>query len=239
MSTKVQLSGGAFQDVQGNALANGYLLMVLSQDAVVTDTVSKQVAAGYTARINLDSSGNVSASPAQYVWPNDVLTPANTFYKVSGYTANGELVWGPNSQQVLSSPSPFNIGAWKPNISNTTGALVNTTYDIGVFYPFTLASSQIMLLLAVDRTITFAANMGPSTAVCGTNPTANATLTLSQNGTPFGTIVFNTAGAATISSTLAVFNAGDKLQITAPGLADLTLADVGIVLSGTTVGSSS
>lgn len=117
MATKNQLSGGAFQDAIGTVMANGYLLMELSQDSLVNGNT--QVVAGRTIRINLDGSGNVVASPAQSIWPNDVLTPSGTFYNVSGYNQNGQLVWGPNAQQVLSTPSPFNIGVWIPADVNT------------------------------------------------------------------------------------------------------------------------
>lgn len=117
MAAKVQLTGGNFQDALGNPLAGGYLEMVLSQDAATTD--QKEVAAGYTVRIELDNTGNVVTSPAQSVWPNDVLLPSGTFYNVSGFNANGALVWGPNAQQVLGT-SPFNVGTWVPGSVNLT-----------------------------------------------------------------------------------------------------------------------
>lgn len=117
MATKNQLTGGAFQDSLGNVLANGYLTFELSQDAQVNTTT--QIAAGYTITVNLDSSGNVKTSPVQSVWPNDVLSPSRTFYIVSAFTSNGQLVWGPNPQQVLSSPSPFDIGVWIPSTVST------------------------------------------------------------------------------------------------------------------------
>lgn len=116
MSTKNQITGGGFQDALGNVLAGGYLMFELSQDAQVNGTT--QIAAGYTVRINLDSSGNVATSSTQSIWPNDVLSPNGTFYLVSAYSAIGQLVWGPNAQQVLSSPSPFNIGVWVPSSVN-------------------------------------------------------------------------------------------------------------------------
>lgn len=117
MATKNQLAGGAFQDCLGNVLANGYLVMELSQDAQVNG--STQVVSGYKVQIQLDGSGNVKTSPAQSVWPNNVLSPASTFYIVSAFTQNGQLVWGPNPQQVLGSPSPYDIGAWVPGTVST------------------------------------------------------------------------------------------------------------------------
>lgn len=112
-----QLIGGGFQDVLGNPLSDGYLILELSQDAQVNGNT--QIAAGYKITINLDANGNVVISPAQFVWPNDVMLPPGTFYIVSAFSSSGQLVWGPNPQQVLSSPSPFDIGTWTPAAVNT------------------------------------------------------------------------------------------------------------------------
>jgi len=111
-STVNQIVGGVFQDSEGNVLANGYLIFVLSQDGIVN--TSTRVCAGYEIRVPLNSSGSVASSPVQNLWPNDVLTPSGTFYTVSAYTASGQLVWGPNPQSVLHTPSPFDIGTWVP-----------------------------------------------------------------------------------------------------------------------------
>lgn len=112
MSTTNQVTGGNWRDISGDPLANGHLTLMLSQDATAnTDT---QICAGYEVTIPLDSSGNIVTSPAYDVWPNDVLTPSNTFYQVSAYSANGELVWGPAYVRVLSTPSPFLVGVWVP-----------------------------------------------------------------------------------------------------------------------------
>jgi hypothetical protein len=112
MSTTNQLTGGAFVDSDGNPLANGYLIFQLSQDSTANTTVP--VGSGYEIKIPLDSSGNIVTSPAYSLWPNNVLTPSNTFYFVSGYTEQGQLVWGPNPQLISSIPTPFNVGAWVP-----------------------------------------------------------------------------------------------------------------------------
>jgi hypothetical protein len=112
-ATKVQLTGGAFQDSEGNVLALGYLKMKLSQDALISGV--GQICSGIEITINLDSSGDVVASPAQSVWGNDQMTPANSYYRVFGYKANGQLAWGPNNQQVNGSGGTFSLGSWTPN----------------------------------------------------------------------------------------------------------------------------
>jgi hypothetical protein len=230
-ATKVQLEGGAFQDCAGNVLANGYLLFVLSQDGLVSGSV--QVAAGREIKVLLDSNGNIATSPAQYIWPNDVLTPVNTFYTVSAYTASGQLVWGPNAQQVLSSPSPFSVTAWVPASVNLLQGNI-TTYDIGVFFPGQYLANQTVLLLPFERTVQFSANFSPSVAACGVNPTASAVFTINKNGTQVATVTFSTGGVATFASSGATFDAGDVLTIVGQSSPDATLANVGMTLSGVT-----
>ncbi len=112
-ATKTQLIGGNFQDAEGNVLALGYLRMRLSSDEEVTGV--GQIAAGIVLRIQLNSSGSVDTVVPQSVWANDVMTPANSFYIVTGYKANGQLAWGPNNEQVISGAT-FDTGTWIPNV---------------------------------------------------------------------------------------------------------------------------
>lgn len=115
-ATKTQLTGGNFQDSEGNVLNLGYLKMRLSQDEEVTSV--GQIGAGIVITINLNSSGSVDTVTPQYVWANDVMLPANSFYVVTGYKSNGQIAWGPNNQQVTSSGvggGTFDVGTWIPN----------------------------------------------------------------------------------------------------------------------------
>lgn len=111
MASKVQLTGGNFQDSMGNLLVNGYLTMRLSSDEEVNDSL---ICSGIELRIQLDSNGDVVTSPAQSVWGNDVMLPVNSYYIVTGYTASGQMAWGPNNQQVEGA-GPFDTGTWIPN----------------------------------------------------------------------------------------------------------------------------
>ena len=232
-ATKVELSGGAFQDCAGNPLANGFLLFVLSQDGVVNG--SEQIAAGRTIKILLDANGNIVTSPKQYIWPNDVITPANTFYTVSGYEASGQLVWGPNSQQVFSSPSPYNVSPWVPGGNNPLQGIV-VLYDIGVFFAAQTTANQVMLLLPLERAVRFAPAFAPSVVACGIHPTATSTFVINKNGSPVGTITIATTGVATFTSVSgATFSIGDVLTIVGQATPDVTLANVGITLSGVVV----
>jgi hypothetical protein len=108
MSSPCTLTGGAFQDSEGNVLALGYLTFRLSQDASVN---SSNICSGVEIRIALDVNGNVVGGSE--IWGNDVLSPINTYYRVTGYTAAGQPAWGPNNQQVAG--ASFDLGSWIPN----------------------------------------------------------------------------------------------------------------------------
>jgi hypothetical protein len=110
---KTQLTGGAFQDAEGNVLANGYILMQVNQDEQINGT-NGQLCAGVQIKILLDSNGNVSQSPAQSVWPNDQLTPSGSWYIVYVYSAAGQLVWGPWYVTVPTNGGTYNVSNWVP-----------------------------------------------------------------------------------------------------------------------------
>jgi hypothetical protein len=104
-----ELTGGNFQDGEGNLLTGGYLTFRLNQDSNVNDS---QVCSGVQVKILLDIYGSIIAG--QYVWGNDDLSPVNSYYTVTGFTANGQIAWGPNNQQVVSGGT-FDVGTWVPN----------------------------------------------------------------------------------------------------------------------------
>ena len=61
MAGKIQITGGAFQDFEGNVLANGYLTMQLSHDE--QEAVDPgEVVAGLILRVPLDANGNVAGT---------------------------------------------------------------------------------------------------------------------------------------------------------------------------------
>jgi len=111
MASQVQLLNGHFQDSQGNVLAGGYLTFLLSQDASVNDS---QICAGVEITVPLDAFGDVVSSPGVFLWGNDSLSPTNTYYRVTGYAADGQTVFGPNNQQVVGTGT-YDLGQWTPN----------------------------------------------------------------------------------------------------------------------------
>lgn len=98
---KVPITGGAFQDAQGNPVAFGTLIMDLSQDAMVK-TSPGQVAEAITLYIPLDANGNISG--IQLVWPTDQLLPIGLTYMAWVQTKAGAQVWGPFNETVTTPP---------------------------------------------------------------------------------------------------------------------------------------
>jgi hypothetical protein len=81
----------AFTDAEGDPLSFGYLLIALSSDAVTPNRT--QLCYRRTAYVPLDVNGLLS--DAVLFWPNVSLVPANTYYILKAYSANGELMLGP------------------------------------------------------------------------------------------------------------------------------------------------
>jgi hypothetical protein len=115
---KAQIIGGAFQDPSGNPLSNGYLTFVLSHDsnvAVLGGPTGAQVVAGIQIKFLLDNVGNLVSG--QFLWTNDALTPAGSYYRVTAFNSQGIQVWA-NPQNFFIQPyaATINIGTIQPNV---------------------------------------------------------------------------------------------------------------------------
>jgi hypothetical protein len=119
-----QLIGGPFLDSAGNVVANGTLILEPSQDSQLTGSQG-QVSGGKKITINLDSTGNVSTTPPQYAWPTDEMVPTGCSYTGWVYTAEGELVWGPNYNLLIPSGTTFNVDTWTPPLIGMPYPTVN------------------------------------------------------------------------------------------------------------------
>lgn len=106
-----QITGGAFQDLEGAPLANGILLIELSHDSNL-GSVPEQVVAGLKRTVTLDSSGNIPNSPATYLFINSLLTPSGSYYIVRGFKSDGTSAFGP--QYWIISTDPTNVGSIIP-----------------------------------------------------------------------------------------------------------------------------
>lgn len=113
MASKVQLVGGRFQGIDGVPVANGYLTFTLLGDYRMGESVSvdgNQIGAGIEVRIDLDADG--SLAPGQSIWANDQLTPAETYYRVTLYTVDGQPLWT-DAKRITGDGGTFDIGeAW-------------------------------------------------------------------------------------------------------------------------------
>ncbi len=108
---KRQIVNGNFQSPSGAPLANGYLTLRLSTDAVTSS--NDQIAAKRLVTVPLDSLGNVQG--VVDIWPNDQLTPTNTVYILRAYTAQGQPALeagtgGLSGLVVTSGIGPFSLG---------------------------------------------------------------------------------------------------------------------------------
>lgn len=99
-----QITGGGFQTPSGEPLAFGYLLMRLNTDAT---TGVDQICAGRIVNIPLDAFGNILGTIL--IWPNDILSPANTVYVTQAFSAAGLKVWE-SELSIPSGATPFSLG---------------------------------------------------------------------------------------------------------------------------------
>ena len=230
--TKVQLEGGAFQDAEGNVLAFGTLRMELVQDEQLSSDTG-QLCSGITLQIKLDANGNVSTSPAQSVWPTDVMIPGEASYTVWGYSSSEQRVWGPNYNLLVPSGTTFDTGTWTPNsagggngseeITLQTNSVNNGSQSILNLH----AGSNVTLTDNGSGQITIAASGGGSSLVLQTNETPNGSqtlldlhagsnITLTDNGSGQVTIAasggggFSTPGLGWIWSTQSIGDIGNS-----------------------------
>lgn len=115
-----------------------------------------------------------------------------------------------------------------------TFVLTDAPYDLTVFVEGTMANGETILRYVAPRNFSIPAGGAGSGANAATAATGSTTLTLTKNGTSFGTLVFApSATTATVTiSTQTDFALGDVFAITGPSTADATLANIGISLAG-------
>jgi len=82
--------GLTFQFPNGQPVANGYIVVRLSADGASSDG---QIYSQIGTRLLLDENGNIIGDGG--FTPNTDITPANTSYLVTAYSATGQFVLGP------------------------------------------------------------------------------------------------------------------------------------------------
>lgn len=114
---KANLTGGSFQDNQGNVLSLGTLTWKLSHDSNVSTLGGPnglQVVAGIITTTPLDMNGNLLAN--QFIWTNDVLTPSGSYYLVRAYNVSGIEVWSAPQIFTLTYAATINVGTLQPSL---------------------------------------------------------------------------------------------------------------------------
>jgi len=92
-----------FQNADGSDVANGYLLIHLSNDA---SSPSGQIGARVKSEVALGTLGEILDDPQ--FWENSSLTPNDTVYFLEVYNSNGLRICGPIPVTV--GPSTTSLG---------------------------------------------------------------------------------------------------------------------------------
>ena len=233
-----QLTGGSFQDANGNVLAFGYLTLKLSQDGNVSGVGN--ICSGVAITIQLDANGNVGSSTSptpvanQYVWANSNIAPINTYYKVTGFTQQGERAFGLNNQQVAAGAT-FNVGTWVPNSVISWFPEVSQNSDITLEVNGVPNSSQTLLNLEAGTNITITdegngniqvAASGSSGFPAGSNMCVLPAYQHASGGLNGYTVVLHIP-----ASYITAFTSGLKVGV-------LTTSATGLVLNAASVGKT-
>jgi len=185
---KTIISTVPFQDVQGNPIAGGTLVLQLPADARIT-TGGGQIAPKRVVKIQLTAGGVLPANTL--IWASDQLTPTNMAYLTTLYDQNGNIVYGPE-RWLLAGTSPIDVSQLTPTSAS-------------VSYPSLIYLNQsntwtAMQIFTGGITVT---GGGSLDGTFGGNPTFSGTVTFSEtpvflDGASFtGTI----SGSPTFSGT--------------------------------------
>jgi hypothetical protein len=120
-------------------------------------------------------------------------------------------------------------------IVSVAAAGVASIVALGVFFPGTPTSAQLMWKFVAPFGFTFPADFDGSRGHIGVNPTSSFAMTVSVGGSEVGTVTVSDAGAFTFATTdgaPVVVVAGDEIEIEGPVSVDATAADIAFTLVG-------
>ena len=169
---------------------------------------------------------------------NLIVPASKKLYIVSNQTTGGYAVTvkTPSGTGVALSDAAYHV--LYCDGTNVVAVYATAGFDVPAIVQGVGTNGQVLAYIAPARAVKFPASAAGSTAVAKTAPTATTTYTFKKNGTSFATCVFD----PTVSSGLlgvwtqasdATFNGtSDVLEIDGPATADVTLANVGMVLQG-------
>jgi hypothetical protein len=215
MSTWI-LTGGGFQDAQGNPLSFGIITAKLSSDSYANNGTSL-VCAGSECEYALDENGNVSTDPAQYIFPNDLLTgvwsqDTDTWCMFAALSEDGQLVWGPNAVS-LQSTSAYSLE--ETTELDTNGVTtVFTLPDVPVTSSLIVYTNGLAMTPGVDytlasATITFTTAPASSETVVADYYVGTGSIvpTFANQAFSSGSTVY-TLSSTPVSGTVKVFQGG-------------------------------
>ena len=229
--------------VLGSSVLTGNQTITLSGDvtgsgttAITTALSTTGVSAGTYNSVTVDTKGRVTAGTSNsYITGNQSIT-------VSG-DASGTGTTAIALTLANSGVSAATYGSSTQLHSVTVDAKGRVTSASNIAIPYDIASSvigkpangDIVMMFIAPRAFTFPANMTGSYFTAATAATGSSAFTIAKNGSTFCTVTFAASGTTATfgSSAQTSFAAGDLLQITAPGTADATLANIRWTLAAT------
>lgn len=229
------------RDVMAAALSNGSNVNIVSNDAADTITIN---AIGDGA--GLDAEGVRDVIGAALVQSGLATVAVNDAGDTITVGATGDGT-GLTSEQVMDQIAAmlqqgsnvtltYNDAGDTLTIAAAGAAAVVNAYRAGWFYTSALAASEVVMIHAFTKAVTFPANFGGSVAaVGGTMPGATLVLDVQKNNVSVGSLSISTAGVATFTSTggtAVAFAIGDRLKVVGPATVN-TATNVSGTFEGT------
>jgi trimeric autotransporter adhesin len=198
--------------------------------------------------LTVDASGRLTAASSGTVTAGTVTNVATTGAGISGgpISTTGTLTVQWNAGAVTSL-SGLNLSAGVLSVpaqafSSLTGSasyaqLPTEVQQIPISFPFSgKPAASALVNVPMAMAVTVPASLAGTVCYDTTKATASATFTVNKisggSTTAIGSVVITTTSntSATLSGTGGTLNAGDVLQVVAPGTQDATLADIGLTI---------
>lgn len=225
--TQVNGSAAAYVDsllaVQGNTTPTMIRNFLDSRGAIPPSGVTDPVAAvrmSHEHVIDFNGGASLTSAPGNYLQYTTSGTPRLRY--VVGATER----WSINDAGTMTLSAPLPYSALPAEVS-----------QLPISFPFSgKPAASAVVNVPMPMTVTVPASLAGAVVYDTTKASASATFVVNKisggSTTALGSVVITTTSntSCTLSGTGGTLNAGDVLQIVAPGTQDATLADVGITL---------